>query len=177
MFTLHPHYPTPADLKPLRYLEANDNASLFRPWVWVALLFAGPMIVSFAAQVYNFYGDTSLARLEAFLVQLIFEHSLRIRMKSDSSEKVANLTDSQPLTSDAEATTLVGTQETEASSLNTANASEPEPRSSSSENLVGKMNTLITVDLENTGDAKDLIALGKLHSIHLSQRLLMRNYV
>jgi len=119
------------------------------------------MIVSLAAQVYNFYGDTSIARLEAFLVQLIFEHSLRIRMKSDGSEKAPTPTDPNPSTSDAEATTLVDTQETEASSLNTAKASDSEPRSSGSENLVGKINTLITVDVENAGDGKDLIALGR----------------
>ncbi|QRW00073.1 ABC transporter transmembrane region [Ceratobasidium sp. AG-Ba] len=81
----------------LLYLEHPAEPGFFRPWVWVVWLFAGPTIGSIAMQWYIFVATGSLVRTEGMLTQLIFEHSLRIRMtaetgSSDSGNKTPKAT-------------------------------------------------------------------------------------
>lgn len=80
-----------------------------RPWFWVLLLFGYPLADSLLTEwylrvsvgahahflgqnLYNFKLQT-VVRLEAILTQLVFEHSLRVRLKAESSEddKKSNL--------------------------------------------------------------------------------------
>ncbi|QRW14592.1 ABC transporter transmembrane region [Ceratobasidium sp. AG-Ba] len=67
----------------LLYLQDPTNPGFFRPWVWIAWLFLGPVIGSIAMQWYIFITTGSLVRVEGMLTQLIFEHSLRIRMVAE----------------------------------------------------------------------------------------------
>ncbi|KIJ38611.1 hypothetical protein M422DRAFT_258730 [Sphaerobolus stellatus SS14] len=73
-------------------------------------------------------------RASALLTQLIFEHILRICMKAEVSEK-----DSKGKGKD--------------------DAKESESRKKRGEHLMGKINNLITSDLEQIGDGRDFLAL------------------
>jgi hypothetical protein len=123
------------------YIETNGSGAIIRPWFWIFLLFAGPTFGSIATQWSKFIyvrfvlpcisdershdGQNRVSiQTEAILTEFVFEHSLRVRVKAETSERM----------SDSEA------NEATAPSL-------PEP--TNGRNLVGKLNNLVTTDLQN----------------------------
>ncbi|KAJ7891356.1 P-loop containing nucleoside triphosphate hydrolase protein [Mycena olivaceomarginata] len=108
----------------LDYIETNGSGAIIRPWFWIFLLFAGPTFGSIATQWSKFVYNRVSIQTEAILTELVFEHSLRVRVKAETSERM----------SDSEA------NEATAPSL-------PEP--TNGRNLVGKLNNLVTTDLQN----------------------------
>ncbi|KAF8608398.1 hypothetical protein BDV93DRAFT_519443 [Ceratobasidium sp. AG-I] len=104
----------------LKYLENPADPGYFRPWVWVMWLSLGPVIGSIALQWYIFQSTGSLARTEGILTQLLFEHSLRIRMVAEvasSDTKTPKAT-----TPDAETTSTI--EDTGSGSVQTGEAGE-----------------------------------------------------
>ncbi|KAJ7457047.1 P-loop containing nucleoside triphosphate hydrolase protein [Mycena latifolia] len=77
----------PVGLKQLlRYIETQGKGATgatVRPWVWVLWLFVGPTIGTLGDQWYMFIVSRAGVRLEAILTELVFEHALRIRIKSE----------------------------------------------------------------------------------------------
>ncbi|KAJ7625289.1 P-loop containing nucleoside triphosphate hydrolase protein [Mycena polygramma] len=86
----------------LQYIESLDQGSeqIVRPWVWIALIFLGPIIGTILFQIYIFINTRTLVRTEAIITQLVFAHrqvetdvlaskltvhSLRIRMKAETA--------------------------------------------------------------------------------------------
>ncbi|KAJ7041082.1 P-loop containing nucleoside triphosphate hydrolase protein [Mycena alexandri] len=110
----------------LNYMETNGNNATYRPWVWVLWIFLGPTMRSILNHWYVFIVTRTLVRLEAIITQLIFEHALRIRFKSEKSEE-----------------TVKGAA----------------PTSRAGRNLVGKLNNLVTSDLQNITEGKDFMLL------------------
>jgi hypothetical protein len=174
-------------------IEQSGEGDYIRPWVWVATLFFGPLFVSICFQWYIYIGTWVLARTQGILTELVFEHSLRIRFKAESSGDGARRT---PTASGA-ATPADGASEvgdiddddsntveggSEAGSTRTdstavkgkgkakvAAAPSPAPVQSAApeedkkkDNLIGKINTLVTVDIDNIIGGKDFLMLGKL---------------
>ena len=68
----------------LSYMEKNGEDFKYRPIVWVVLLFVGPVIGSLSIQFYVFIQTRGLVRMESVLTQLVFDHSLRLRMKEST---------------------------------------------------------------------------------------------
>ncbi|XP_006463829.1 hypothetical protein AGABI2DRAFT_187296 [Agaricus bisporus var. bisporus H97] len=68
----------------LSYLEADYQRATIHPWVWIASLFLGPLATSLFYQSFNFYAARTVVRCEAIITQLVFEHSLRIRLKAET---------------------------------------------------------------------------------------------
>lgn len=87
----------------LTYIETNGEGAVVRPWVWITWLFIGPIVGTLAMQWYIFTNTRTLVRIESIIIQLVFEHALRIRIKDDPvpSEKSAG------------GTTAVGTPDSE----------------------------------------------------------------
>ncbi|KAJ7268668.1 hypothetical protein B0H12DRAFT_1009709 [Mycena haematopus] len=71
----------------LNYLENPDEESFVKPWFWILLLFLGPMITSISFQWYIFISVHIMAQTTAIVTQLVFEHALRIRVKSETGDK------------------------------------------------------------------------------------------
>ncbi|KAJ7045853.1 hypothetical protein C8F04DRAFT_1066426 [Mycena alexandri] len=71
----------------LDHLENPSKESLMRPWFWILLLLLGPMIKSIASQWYIFISTRMMAHNVAIITQLVFEHGLRIRVKSETEDK------------------------------------------------------------------------------------------
>ncbi|KAJ7145004.1 multidrug resistance-associated ABC transporter [Mycena crocata] len=93
----------------LNYIETKGSDTTMRPWLWILVLFVGPTLGSIATQWYKFIYNRVNIQAEAMLTELIFEHSLRVRIKAEAYHK----------------------ETTKAS------------------NLVGKINNLATIDLQN----------------------------
>ncbi|ELU44867.1 ATP-binding cassette transporter [Rhizoctonia solani AG-1 IA] len=62
------------------YLTSPSDPDVLRPWFWVLWLLLGPIIASIAFQWYIFIKMGSVVRAIGMISQLLFEHSLRIRM-------------------------------------------------------------------------------------------------
>ncbi|QRW00095.1 ABC transporter transmembrane region [Ceratobasidium sp. AG-Ba] len=73
----------------LQYLSDPSNAGLARPWVWVFWLFVGPVIGSVSIEWYKFVACRAVTHAEAMLTQLIFEHTLRVRLNIDQNDKAS----------------------------------------------------------------------------------------
>ncbi|KAI0633842.1 multidrug resistance-associated ABC transporter [Trametes polyzona] len=112
----------------LSYLEVGHAPSVFKPWAWLLFLFFGPSLGTICEEWYQW----TMVGIEP-PVLLLFQHALRIRIKSETS-------------SDEGADTSGGTAATVA------------PKS---DFLVGKLNNLITTDLANVteGNKQWLILL------------------
>ncbi|KZV67494.1 P-loop containing nucleoside triphosphate hydrolase protein [Peniophora sp. CONT] len=67
----------------LAYLESDGENAVVRPWVWCLVMFLGPFAGAIVTQYSNFVTTATLVRAEAMLTQLIFEHALRMRVKSE----------------------------------------------------------------------------------------------
>jgi hypothetical protein len=186
------------------YIESRGENALVRPWVWVSLMFLGPFVGTLVMQWYTFLTvrcftlfiissklltflkTRSLVRAQAIITQLVFEHSLRIRMKAETSgtpppstaptPDTASLVDASESTEVAEedagsqASPSTADETLRASSASTSSkgkqkaASEPEKpekEDKKDSNLVGKINNLVATDLENIIDGRDFLILSK----------------
>jgi hypothetical protein len=140
------------------------------------------MIMSISSQWYIFMGTRALALTEGLLTQLVFEHSLRIRFKAEGSKENSPSTvhsaspivtpetlsvegSTTPEGSDTQSDTTTagstkGKAKADSSSTKSAIAKD-EKKEEKKDNLVGMINTLVTVDLENVVSAKDFLMVGK----------------
>ncbi|KAG2160129.1 uncharacterized protein EDB93DRAFT_1113551 [Suillus bovinus] len=170
----------------LLYVETKGERAVVRPWVWISWLFFGPLVGSLAWQWYIYIATRTLVRVEGILTQLIFEHALRIRMKAELPDDDKKLGESTaPSTPDsasvAGSSTAAADESTDGSGDETLQASaetsstssskkykhksqnvKEEPDSSpkqysSADNLVGKINNLVTTDLNNINDGRDFL--------------------
>ncbi|KAI0258755.1 hypothetical protein BC834DRAFT_974824 [Gloeopeniophorella convolvens] len=106
----------------LNYIETGGEDTIVRPWVWIAGLVVGPTLGAISFQWYIFLSTGNLVRIEAILTQLIFEHSLRVRVKAETQQSSSpsqppsvggstpdNASDADSPTSDDTATVTGGT--------------------------------------------------------------------
>ena len=137
--------------------------------------------MSIASQWYIFMGTRALALTEGLLTQLVFEHSLRIRFKAEGSKENSPSTVQSvspvvtPETQSVEESTTLEGSDTQSditassakgkakadSSATKSAAAKDEKNEEKKDNLVGMINTLVTVDLENVVSAKDFLMVGK----------------
>ena len=154
---------------------------------------------------YIFIANRTLVRAEGLLTQLVFEHSLRIRLKAEASnEKIEedNLTvigiqDSASVTEGTSVDSNAGGERTSQSSTPVSQDSSSDSQSTSNspvkgkdsstlksdtksatkdkretQNLIGKINNLVTTDLGNIGDGRDFLVSGTLQFSNLRLGLL-----
>ncbi|KAF9564153.1 multidrug resistance-associated ABC transporter [Agrocybe pediades] len=127
----------------LNYLETAGQGATIRPWFWVLCIFCGPLLRILVLQFYIYITTRTTVRTEGIITQLIFEHSLRIRLKADS-EATGN--DSQGNLSGAVA------------SVTHADLRE-RTKTVPNSNLFGKINNLVTSDLQNITEGRDFLVL------------------
>ena len=142
-------------------------------------LFLGPMLMSVSFQSYIFTMTRTLVRCEALLVQLVFDHSLRIRFKAEAEEsdekekKPAEPTSSSTssVTDDSteregstDSATVLGTEEAPSVTKKDSPAEAKAPKKA--DNLVGKLNNLITNDLNNITGARDFLMISAFSAVH-----------
>ncbi|KAJ7274255.1 P-loop containing nucleoside triphosphate hydrolase protein [Mycena rebaudengoi] len=168
----------------LSYLETRDEDTVVRPWVWILVLFLGPVCWSLAFQFYIFINTRTLVRTEAIITQLVFAHSLRIRMKAETAATDSPVESPEPASprteTDAEtideaqangtpengessAGTETATLQASSSSIKSLAKQPPkateEPATKSQGSLTGKINNLVTTDLGNIVDSRSFLML------------------
>lgn len=122
-------------------LKGNDEATI-RPWVWIALMFAAPILGSMGFQYYTITMSRALANAESILTQLVFEHSLKVRIQGDT------------LDPSQETGRLFGST----SAVNTSTSS-----------FMGRLTNLATIDLNNIIRARDLVIICKSRLLRSSE--------
>ncbi|VDB87410.1 unnamed protein product [Peniophora sp. CBMAI 1063] len=122
----------------LSYLGHGGEDAFVRPWVWVLALFLDPVLGTFGVSWYMYLTSMTLVRIEAIFTSLVFEHALRIRPSAD--------------TGSTEAPSHEGSVDGDA-------ASTSGDTSTKSRNLAGKLNNLISTDLNNITLGKEVMML------------------
>ncbi|KAF7965838.1 hypothetical protein HWV62_41236 [Athelia sp. TMB] len=147
---------TPVTLNELiKYIERSDETASVRPWVWIIALFLAPAISSVALHWREYLGTRTLVRTEGIITQLVFEHALRVRMKTESDHGGTTAVPTPDTAS------LAGTDGPEtAKSAPASGNTSPESQTSSDGELTGKITTLVTADLGNITDARNFLSLG-----------------
>ncbi|KAF8953252.1 multidrug resistance-associated ABC transporter [Flammula alnicola] len=168
-----------------------------RPWFWIIWLLFGPMMMSFCFQWYFYNTTKAMVRAEGLFTQLIFEHSLRIRLKAETSNDSDAQSDAKSIrpASRAETPLEATTPDTasmadlsigdggdferrevsEGSTVVSATGShvtlkksaegkgkaheysKQERKKTSGDNLIGKINNLVTTDLNYITGARHFI--------------------
>ncbi|KAF4618966.1 hypothetical protein D9613_010076 [Agrocybe pediades] len=67
----------------LTYIETGGENASVKPWFWILLLLLGPLTNSIFQHWDGYLQNIILVRIQALLTQLVFNHSLRIRLKAD----------------------------------------------------------------------------------------------
>ena len=142
--------------------------------------------MSISSQWYIFMGTRALALTEGLLTQLVFEHSLRIRFKAEGSKEKSFSTVQSPIItpdtqsiegstalegSDTQSDTTAGSTKGKGKPDSVAtkfSSAKDEKEEEKKDNLIGKINTLVTVDLENVVGAKDFLMVGKLGEVSIN---------
>jgi hypothetical protein len=173
----------------LNYLQERGEGAVVRPWMWIIILVAGPLIGSTAFQYYIFVATRTLVRAECIITQLVFEHSLRIRMKvetpggstassgattptlkngstADGTSEVRgspNGSGTESLTLQSSTTSINSTSSKGKQKVKEVKTPEDSAKSkkqnTNSDNLIGKINNLVTTDLGNIVEARDLLLI------------------
>ncbi|KAF9481121.1 multidrug resistance-associated ABC transporter [Pholiota conissans] len=177
----------------LSYLETGGHGadSDIRPWFWILCMFLGPAVRALAFQWYVFINTRTLVRCEALITQLVFEHSLRIRLKAESSSEktnrvpepsdatltpeTASITESSTADSSDEDSVTTGAAVSREPSKASASSSQvsiakgkaltqPKQDKDSSkgkknDNLMGKINNMVTTDLNNIVGSREFLQL------------------
>ncbi|KAF8710653.1 P-loop containing nucleoside triphosphate hydrolase protein, partial [Rhizoctonia solani] len=107
----------------IRYLEEPSSPSLLRPWFWVLLLFLGPVFSTMSFNWYVFLKMATIARATGMISQLLFEHSLRIRVVNQIADR-SNGKTSRSASHIGTTTTTQSEERMDAEYLNSSEASE-----------------------------------------------------
>ncbi|EMD39557.1 hypothetical protein CERSUDRAFT_111872 [Gelatoporia subvermispora B] len=174
----------------LKYLETGGVNADVRPWVWIMWLFLSPTLAAIAWQWYIFTTTRMMVRTEAMITSLLFDHSLRIRVKAETepgSEDTSRATsaattpdnasinqsptdgDSAESPSGSEADTLRAGSESgsvpgsvgkgKSKSVPGEDEKPAAPADDKTKNIVGKLNNLVTVDINRITNARDFLML------------------
>ncbi|KAF7440791.1 hypothetical protein PC9H_001139 [Pleurotus ostreatus] len=137
----------------LFYMESGGRDAFMRPWVWIAWLFCGPMISTVLFQYYTFLSATKRVWAESLISQLVFEHALRIRVKSVSHYATPSPSKpSSPTPEDPETST--STEPAKPDKSNTEDTGSKEDG-----NFIGKLTNLMSTDTSNISGAGDFLFL------------------
>jgi hypothetical protein len=171
----------------IRDLENGAADDGIRPWFWVLVLFAGPMLSAIANQWYMFLITKILVHAEAVLTELVFEHSLRVRFTTEGSKQqpggqgkgsgaVAGASSAPGVSKGGNSVTDDGAQRPGVSEATTpepltkgkaketvivASTTRTKSNAKKDANLIGKINNLVTSDLNNITRARAILSLGK----------------
>ncbi|KAF8068839.1 P-loop containing nucleoside triphosphate hydrolase protein [Lyophyllum atratum] len=151
----------------LEYMENRGEGATVRPWVWIASLFFAPFISTLVMQQYQMVLARATVHLEAIFTQLILQHALRIRVVADGkSEQPASTTASTAAPSVAGSGSASGST-TPSSETAGAVSAEPDAKpappapaaaeTDKGKSLVGRMNNLISSDLQTISKASEFV--------------------
>ena len=117
------------------------------------------------------------ARFQAVVTQVVFEHSLRIRLKAGTADrKTDETTTSLDTASDVQLENQAGADlsSTATDDQQIAEAlptsTKDENNNNKADNLIGRINNLVTSDQDNMSEGVDFLNLGMLYYLSLELR-------
>ncbi|EKM51055.1 uncharacterized protein PHACADRAFT_128771 [Phanerochaete carnosa HHB-10118-sp] len=125
----------------LSYLENGGHNAFVRPWVWILWIALSPIVQTLLMELYLFFSTRSLIRMEGILTALIFDHALRLRVKTNAGPK---LEQGQPPTT---------------SESDSQGQADKAKEGEKSDNIVGKIMTMATSDLNNITGGRNFLLL------------------
>ncbi|PPQ77073.1 hypothetical protein CVT25_014886, partial [Psilocybe cyanescens] len=169
----------------ISYMETEGANATIKPWLWILMILIGPLSKSLFEH-WNLYLETViLVRIQAVLTQLVFAHSLRIRLKAEAPEDaspvpaIENASPSDVLMteenddhSDEDSTIQAASHAASRDGTSTpgsvkgktsenfeaqAKPTVPKKHSGDAENLLGKINNLVTSDLDSIVDGGEFL--------------------
>ncbi|KAF5323760.1 hypothetical protein D9619_012892 [Psilocybe cf. subviscida] len=157
----------------LQYLERGSGDDDIHPWFWIIVLAFGSVAGEVTFQSYVFHATRMQVHLESLLTQLIFEHSLRIRVTSGATMARTMRQSEEPQPPQDSPQTVVETEGADSQSSITVSSKggggKDAPKDASNEtrdedgnrrdNHIGKIMNLMTTDLTRIGAAKELTFL------------------
>lgn len=121
----------------LAYIERSQEPTI-TPWVWVALLFVGPIVSASCFEFYVFNSTRLIVRVKAALTQSLLLKTMKISFTSAASNKKDD------------ASTAVGDESKEGTG---------KAFTSPEHSKVGMINNLMSTDLEQLTEARDFFLL------------------
>ncbi|KAF9526535.1 multidrug resistance-associated ABC transporter [Crepidotus variabilis] len=161
----------------LNYLETGGKNASVRPGFWILWLFVGPIASSLVSNWYFFVAQATMVRVEALLSNLIFEHTLRIRIKAETTDKTGEngkeipktntttpkINGGSTPTSERPSTVLsstIGIPDSDGKRKTKTNLEQPkDEKRSEGNNFAGNLNNLVTSDLNAITQARDWLML------------------
>ncbi|EIM80365.1 uncharacterized protein STEHIDRAFT_162782 [Stereum hirsutum FP-91666 SS1] len=149
----------------LMYLESGGKDAIVRPWVWIASLFLAPFAASLLMQQYQLRLTRMVVYIEAIFTQLVLQHALRIRVVAETK---AEATPTPATTSSHSETPFIAPSaadsEQDQAKGSGSGGSDSGPATAESEatavpSLIGRMNNLISSDLQAIGKATDFVQI------------------
>ncbi|GJE87808.1 multidrug resistance-associated ABC transporter [Phanerochaete sordida] len=163
----------------LHHLETEGKDATIRPWFWVFVFFMGILSGSLIAARYFYITFRGLSQIQSTLIELIFEHALRIRLKADmnSSDEIAKGQSgaASPAEAaapgdegthdraDSEATAIAGEGQssTDADSAAAAKSKGDDGAAAKSKDIsmIGKINNMISADVNTLETAYGFVLI------------------
>ncbi|KDR82057.1 hypothetical protein GALMADRAFT_240518 [Galerina marginata CBS 339.88] len=159
--------------KLLEYLESGGEGATVKPWVWIGSLFLAPFTSTVIMQQYQMVLARATVQLEAIFTQLILQHALRIRVVAESKAEVSTSTSTANSTRPP---SVAGTSTAAPSVAGSSSGSEtaetvtaptesetkpvaagPADQADAGKSLVGRMNNLISSDLQTISKASEFM--------------------
>ncbi|EKM51019.1 uncharacterized protein PHACADRAFT_177708 [Phanerochaete carnosa HHB-10118-sp] len=125
----------------LSYLEHDGHGAFVRPWVWILWIALSPIVQALLKELHLFFSTRSLMRMEGIFTALIFDHALRLRVKADAEAKPEQ--EQPPATTRSDSQGQAGKAK----------------QGGTSGNIVGKIMTMATSDLNNITDGRNFLTL------------------
>ncbi|KAF6747838.1 multidrug resistance-associated ABC transporter [Ephemerocybe angulata] len=128
--------------------DTKDTTAV-RPWFWIIIMLLAPILGSMAYQFFIISMTHGLANAESILTQLVFDQSLKIRIKAETS---GDQRDVETPGSTGEETGPSGSASQQVKAKSPRNA-----RNTSS--FIGRLNNLVTIDMNNITGARNLVSV------------------
>ncbi|THU87009.1 P-loop containing nucleoside triphosphate hydrolase protein [Dendrothele bispora CBS 962.96] len=122
----------------LKYMESGGEDAMVRPWVWILGLFSSPILEAVSYEWFYRVVFHTEVRIEALVQQLVFEHALRMRVKNEVFLSSAS---EEP-----------GGGNTTNSKKDKGKEKDADKDASNNQNVHGKINNLVTSDLQNMSE-------------------------
>ncbi|CAL1702786.1 unnamed protein product [Somion occarium] len=152
----------------LVYLETEGTDAFIRPWLWVLWILFGDTLTSITINYYNYQASVVVVQCQGILTQLVFDHALHIRVKAEvsklssaaTSDMAAVLTsntasaaegDGPPISLQSSTATASHAASSFTKGKNTGSEADKakEPIGVEKHNLTGRLNNLVTSDMDS----------------------------
>ncbi|GLB42122.1 putative P-loop containing nucleoside triphosphate hydrolase protein [Lyophyllum shimeji] len=152
----------------LEYLGNGGEGATVKPWVWIASLFLAPFSSTLILQQYQMVLARATVHLEAILTQLVLQHALRIRVVAESKPAPSTSTETSTAVPSAAGSASGSGSSTPPSEMEETVSVQAESQAKpanapdaagkdTSKSLVGRMNNLISSDLQAISKAGEFL--------------------